>query len=227
MLLPHCYLPGDSRRAIDPAPTRAECGLPERGFVFCCFNANYKILPDVFALWMRLLLRLPGSVLWLLQTNAQATTNLREEARRRGVAPERIIFAPRVSLSRHLARHAVADLFLDTFPCNAHTTANDALFAGLPLITCAGETFASRVSGSQLVAAGLPELVTYSLEAYETLAAALPEDRARLADYRARLVANRGTHPLFDNASYARALEELFFDAWWQLVARNSAGRGV
>jgi predicted O-linked N-acetylglucosamine transferase (SPINDLY family) len=227
MVLPHCYLPGDSRRAIDRPPTRAECALPDYGFVFCCFNASYKILPDVFARWMRLLHRVPGSILWLLQTNPEATGNLREEARRHSIAADRVLFAPRVPLSRHLARHAAADLFLDTFPCNAHTTANDALFAGLPLVTCAGETFASRVSGSQLVAAGLPELVTDSLDAYEELAADLALDRARLADYRTRLAGNRGTRPLFDTVSYTRALEERLFEAWRQLVGGKSAGRGT
>jgi len=227
MVLPHCYLPGDSRRAIDRPPTRAECALPADGFVFCCFNASYKILPETFALWMRVLHRVPGSVLWLLQTNPEATANLREEAQRHAVAAERIIFAPRVPLSRHLARHAVADLFLDTFPYNAHTTANDALFAGLPLIACAGETFASRVSGSQLIAAGLPELVTNSLEAYEALAAGLALDRARLAEYRTRLAANRSTHPLFDTAGYVRALEGLLLDAWRRLVAGKGQGETI
>jgi predicted O-linked N-acetylglucosamine transferase (SPINDLY family) len=214
MVLPHCYLPGDSRRTIDRAPTRAECALPENGFVFCCFNASYKILPDVFALWMRLLRRLPESVLWLLETNAEATGNLRKEARRRDVSADRLVFAPRVPSAQHLARHAAADLFLDTFPCNAHTTANDALFAGLPLVTCAGDTFASRVSGSQLNAAGLPELVTHSLGRYEALATGLAQDRAQLAQYRARLIAHRDTCPLFDTTGYTRALERLLFDAW-------------
>jgi predicted O-linked N-acetylglucosamine transferase (SPINDLY family) len=213
MVLPHCYLAGDSRRSIDRTPTRAECGLPDTGVVFCCFNASYKILPDVFALWMRLLHRVPGSALWLLETNAEATGNLRNEARRHGVAAHRLVFAPRVPLAQHLARHAAADVFLDTFPCNAHTTANDALFAGLPLLTCAGETFASRVSGSQLIAAGLPELVTHSLAAYEALATGLAQGRAELAQYRARLIANRDTCPLFDTAAYARALERLLFAA--------------
>ena len=213
MVLPHCYLAGDPRRPIDRPPTRAECGLPEKGVVFCCFNASYKILPGVFALWMRLLHRAPGSVLWLLETNAEATGNLRNEARRQGVAAHRLVFAPRVPLAQHLARHAAADLFLDTFPCNAHTTANDALFAGLPLLTCVGETFASRVSGSQLIAAGLPELVTHSLAAYEALATALAQDGAALARYRARLIANRDTCSLFDTAAYTRALEQLLFAA--------------
>ena len=214
MLLPHCYLPGDGKRTIDAAPTRAQCGLPDAGFVFCCFNASYKILPDMFAIWMRLLAEIQGSVLWLLETNAQATANLRREARARGIASERLVFAPRVPVARHLARHAVADLFLDTFPCNAHTTANDALFAGLPLITCRGETFASRVSGSQLIAIGLPELVTESLAAYEALALDLARQPEHLARCRERIRSSRVTSPLFDAAGYTRALEGLLLDAW-------------
>jgi protein O-GlcNAc transferase len=214
MLLPHCYMPGDTRRAIAAAPTRAQCNLPETGVVLCCFNASYKILPDVFAIWMRLLQRVAGSVLWLLATNREATANLREQARRHGVAGERLIFAPSLPLPAHLARHALADLFLDTFPYNAHTTANDALFAGLPLLTCAGETFASRVAGSQLRAIGLPELVADSLPAYEALALELAREPARLLHYRQRLAGNRGTQPLFDVAGYTRALEELLIKAW-------------
>jgi predicted O-linked N-acetylglucosamine transferase (SPINDLY family) len=213
MLLPHCYLPGDRKRAMAAVPSRADCGLPREGFVFCCFNGSYKILPAVFERWMRLLSAVPGSVLWLLGSNAQAAENLRYEAECRGVEPQRLVFAPRVPLPEHLARHALADLFLDTLPCNAHTTANDALYAGLPLITCAGETFASRVSGSQLRAIGLPELVTESLDDYEARALALARDRALLAAYRERLNANRGTAPLFDTASYTKALEALLLTA--------------
>ncbi len=160
MLLPHCYMPGDTQRVLGPVPTREQCRLPAAGLVLCCFNASWKIHPHVFDLWMRVLVQVPGSVLWLLETNPASRDNLRQEARRRNVAPERLIFAPRVPLDEHLGRHGVADLFLDTFPCNAHTTTNDALFAGLPVVTCAGETFASRVSGSHLRAIGLPELVT-------------------------------------------------------------------
>jgi protein O-GlcNAc transferase len=218
MLLPHCYLPGDAKRAIDPAPTRMQCGLPDAGFVFCCFNASYKILPDVFAVWMRLLTRVPESVLWLLETNVQATANLRREAHAHAIGSERLVFAPRVPLAQHLARHAVADLFLDTFPYNAHTTANDALFAGLPLITCAGETFASRVSGSQLRAIGLPELVTDSLPAYEALALDLARRPELLARYRDRVRSSRDRSPLFDAVAYTRALEGLLLAAWDELA---------
>src|SRR5207253_642064 len=137
-------------------------------------------------------------------------------ARRRDIAPDRLIFARRVPLDEHMARHALADLFLDTFPCNAHTTANDALFAGLPLLTCAGDTFASRVSGSHLFAIGLPELVTYDLVQYETVALRLAQDPETLAEYRQRLVANRATHPLFDIPAYTRALEALLWTVWEQ-----------
>ena len=209
MYLPHCYLPGDASRAIGRAPSRADCGLPETGFVFCCFNTSYKIAPPVFEVWMRLLRQLPESVLWLLETSTAAVHNLRREAGLRGIAEERLVFAPRVPLADHLARHAAADLFVDTLPYNAHTTANDALFAGLPVLTCAGETFASRVSASQLHAIGLPELVTYDLAAYEALALALARQPDRLADYRARLRRNRETGNLFDVRAYTRALEAL------------------
>jgi protein O-GlcNAc transferase len=214
MHLPHCYLPGDDKRAVSPAPSRRDCGLPDAAFVFCCFNASYKILPVVFDVWMRLLLQVSGSVLWLLQSDPAVARNLRAEALRRGVAPERLVFAARVPLAEHLARHAVADLFLDTFPCTAHTTANDALFVGLPVLTCAGETFASRVSGSQLLAIGLGELVTYDLAAYEALALKLARQPETLAGYRTRLRANRDTAPLFDTAAYTRALEALLLTAW-------------
>jgi protein O-GlcNAc transferase len=209
LYLPDCYLPGDSRRPIGAIPSRAQCGLPEDAFVFCCFNASYKILPQVFEAWMRLLRAVPASVLWLLQTNAPATGNLHREAKRWGVAPERLIFAPRIPLAEHLARHAAADLFLDTTPCNAHTTANDALFVGLPIVTCAGETFASRVSGSQLNAIGLSELVTYDLESYEALALKLARDPDTLRSVRARLRANGESCPLFDTGRYTRELEKL------------------
>jgi predicted O-linked N-acetylglucosamine transferase (SPINDLY family) len=214
MLLPNCYMPGDTRRAIASTPTRAECGLPAQGVVFCCFNASYKILPNMFAIWMRILEEVPGSVLWLLESNPSATENLRREAKSRNVSPERLIFAPRVPLALHLARHSVADLFLDTLPYSAHTTANDALFAGLPVLTCAGDTFAGRVSGSHLRAIGLPELVTHNLDDYVALALELARDPSLLHSYRERLRGNRETFPLFDTVGYTRALEQLLIDAW-------------
>ncbi len=213
MYLPHCYMPGDSKRPIGVAPMRADAGLPEAGFVFCSFNGSYKIQPAVFDAWMRLLAAIPRSVLWLLDTHPQARANLVREAERRGVAAARLVFAPRVPVADHLARHALADLFLDTFPCNAHTTANDALFAGLPLVTCAGETFASRVAGSHLHAIGLPELVAQDLAAYEALALRLARDADALAALRTRLRANRATRPLFDTVAWTRALEDSLLQA--------------
>jgi predicted O-linked N-acetylglucosamine transferase (SPINDLY family) len=195
-------------------PTRSECRLPAQGVVFCCFNASYKILPKMFSIWMRLLEQVPDSVLWLLDSNPPATQNLRREAQIRNVSPERLIFAPRVPLAQHLARHNVADLFLDTLPYSAHTTANDALFAGLPVLTCVGDTFAGRVSGSHLLAIGLPELITHNLDDYTALALKLARDPALLRSYRERLRANRDTFPLFDTIGYTRALEQLLIDAW-------------
>ena len=226
MVLPHCYMPGDTKRVVGAVPTREQCHLPPTGLVFCCFNASWKIHPRVFDVWMRLLQHTPGSVLWLLETNPTSRDNLRQEARRRNVAPERLVFAPRLPLDEHLGRHGLADLFLDTFPCNAHTTTNDALFAGLPVVTCAGDTFASRVSGSHLRAIGLPELVTDSLEAYEALALKLSHEPDLLAGYRARLRANRLVEPLFDIARYTRAFEQLLLAAWDDRIAANMSAHG-
>jgi predicted O-linked N-acetylglucosamine transferase (SPINDLY family) len=213
LYLPHCYLPGDSRRPVGSTPSREACGLPRDAFVFCCFNSGYKITDEIFAAWMRILAGTPLSVLWLLAPDEATQANLRREAEGRGIAPERVIFAPRVELAAHLARHALADLFLDTYPCNAHTTSNDALFVGLPVLTLAGETFASRVSGSQLHAIGLPELITHTVAEYEARALELARDRGRLAGYRQHLVDNRISSPLFDSAAYAQALEAALLDA--------------
>lgn len=177
--LPHSYQANDpKRRLADRTPTRTELGLPEQGFVFCCFNNIYKITPRSFDSWMRMLGQVDGSVLWLLVDNAKATSNLRKEAAARGINSGRLIFAKRMPLPDHLARHRAADLFVDTLPYNAHMTASDALWAGLPVLTCRGETFAGRVAASLLNARGLPELITTSLEAYERMAidlAAHPE----------------------------------------------------
>ena len=208
--MPNALFPCDTTRAPKgPPPMRAECGLPEQGFVFCCFNGSYKILPPVFATWMRLLHAVPGSVLWLAETHTEATANLLREAERAGIASERLVFAPRVSSSEHIARCAVADLFLDTAPYGAGATANDALLAGLPIVTCAGDTLVSRICGSQLHAIGLPELVTTSLADYEALALRLAQHPSELAALRARLAANRSTTPLFDIARYTRDFEQL------------------
>jgi predicted O-linked N-acetylglucosamine transferase (SPINDLY family) len=217
--LPDTYQVNDRKRVIaQRVPTRAELGLPAAGFVFCCFNNNYKITPRTFDIWMRLLSGVPGSVLWLLEGNAAAVRNLRQEAQRRGVNPERLVFAPRMNLPEHLARHRQADLFVDTLPCNAHTTASDALWAGLPLLTCTGGTFAGRVSASLLHAAGLPELVTDSLDAYEARARELATAAGELAAIRARLERNRSTCPLFDTERFRRHIESAYITMWerWQ-----------
>lgn len=213
--LPHCYQPNDTRRLIaDLTPTRAECGLPEQGFVFCSFNNSYKITPEFFDIWMRLLVESPGSVLWLLDANDLAKRNLAEEAGKRGVDPNRLVFAPRMASPEHLARHRLADLFLDALPYNAHTTASDALWAGLPVLTCAGETFAGRVAGSLLHAIGLPELVTDSLAAYEALALRLAREPDSLQNLRHKLLANRLNHPLFDAEAYVRHYEAALKEMW-------------
>lgn len=209
--LPGCYQVNDTQRVISPdVPTRSEVGLPEEGFVFCSFNSNYKITPEIFDVWMRLLQRTPSSVLWLLESNRQAPANLRREAERRGIAPERLVFAPRRPLTDHLARHQLADLFLDTFPVNAHTTASDALWAGLPVLTLSGETFVSRVAGSLLHSLGLPELITYSLGEYENRAFELAHDRQVLASLRQRLQANRLSSSVFDIQRAARGIEQAY-----------------
>lgn len=219
--LPHCYQPNAlPRYGHATPPRRRDVGLPEHAFVFCCFNDGFKILPEVFDIWMRLLATVDGSVLWLLQNSAIAAKNLRAEAAKRGIAPERLIFASRTTIGRHLARHAVADLFLDTFPYNAHTTASDALWAGLPILTCEDDTFASRVAASALTAAGLPELITRSLAEYEHRALTLAGDHVQLADLRARLCAGRDAAPLFDTVRYTRNIER----AYTQMVSRHRSG---
>ena len=213
--LPDTYQVNDRKRPIaERVPARAELGLPDTGFVFCCFNNSYKITPRVFDIWMRLLNGVPDSVLWLLEGNAAAVRNLRHEARRRGVAPGRLVFAPRIDLPEHLARHRQADLFLDTLPCNAHTTASDALWAGLPLLTCTGGTFAGRVSASLLCAVGLPALVTDSLDAYEARALELATAPAALEGIRASLARNRPTCPLFDTERFRRHIESAYITMW-------------
>lgn len=209
--LPGAYQPNDSRRAIaETTPSRAACGLPEKGFVFCCFNNTYKITPALFRLWMRLLAQVPGSVLWLFEANATARDNLFYEAASAGIDPDRLIFAPRMDLADHLARHAHADLFLDTLPYNAHTTASDALWCGVPVVTCMGESFAARVAASLLTAVGLPDLITTSLPDYEALALVLARDPARLAAMKAHLKAARASAPLFDARAFTRGLEAAF-----------------
>jgi predicted O-linked N-acetylglucosamine transferase (SPINDLY family) len=213
--LPGCYQVNDGQREISPrTPSRSECGLPEKGFVFCSFNNSYKITPEMFDAWMGLLKAVPGSVLWLLEGNGFAPAYLRREAEARGAAAERLAFASRCPLPEHLARHRLADLFLDTFPVNAHTTASDALWAGCPVLTLAGETFVSRVAGSLLHAMGLPELVAASLEDYRATALRLAKDADLLAHLRTRLEANRKTSSLFDAGRFAHDLEKAYATMW-------------
>ncbi len=219
--LPDTYQPNDSKRRIaEPTPTRGEAGLPETGFVFCSFNNSFKITPPVFDIWMRLLRQVQGSVLWLLEDNETALRNLRREAEQRGVAKDRLVFAPRLAMEDHLARHRLADLLLDTLPYNAHTTASDALWTGLPVVTCLGAGFAARVAGSLLNAVGLPELVTRSRAEYEALALALARDKDRLTSIRAKLAQNRGVFPLFDAERFRRHIESAF-ETMWQRSQRG------
>ena len=213
LYLPHCYQVNDStRRPAGPSWSRGDLGLPEPGVVLCCFNNSYKITPETFSCWMRVLAAVPQSVLWLVDDNPAAGRNLRAAAARAGIAPERLVFAPRVDYPRHLARQRAADLFLDTWPYNAHTTASDALIAGLPVLTRIGSTFPGRVAASLLGAVGLPELVTGSARDYEALAISLARDPARLRALRARLEANLPAAPLFDTATVARALEAAYLE---------------
>lgn len=209
--LPDTYQANDQKRQIaTELPSRAELGLPENGFVFCCFNNNYKITPVLFDIWMRLLQQVPTSVLWLFENNPTVSRNLRQEAIKRGIVPERLVFAPAIKLDKHLSRIRQADLFLDTLPYNAHTTASDALWAGLPVLTCKGNTFAGRVAASLLSAIGLPELVTNSLAEYEALALHLATNPEVLAEIKTKLARNRDTHPLFDTKLFCRNIEAAY-----------------
>jgi predicted O-linked N-acetylglucosamine transferase (SPINDLY family) len=220
--LPVSYQVNDRTREIaGTRRSRPDFGLPTDRFVFCSFNNSYKISPAVFDVWMRLLAATPGSVLWLLRTNDLVERNLRSEAARRGVEAGRLIFAPVVPLAEHLARHRHADLFLDTLPCNAHTTASDALWAGLPVLTCSGSTFAGRVAGSLLRAIGLPELITESLEDYERAALDLARDPQRLTALRQRLEKNRDVSALFDLPRYTRNVEAAYARMWQTWRSRN------
>ena len=214
--LPDCYLVTDTTRPLTaPGTTRSACGLPDTGFVFCCFNNNYKVTAPVFERWMRILRAVDGSVLWLLRDNPAVERNLCREAQVRGVDPARLIFAPRVSASDHLARHGHTDLFLDTLPFNAHVTASDALWAGLPIVTCLGSAFAGRVAASLLHATGLPELITTDLDEYAQLALRLAREPDLLAELRSKLNANRSRCALFDTGRFARHLEAAY-QAMWQ-----------
>lgn len=219
--LPDTYQVNDRSRCIaDTHNERSDHRLPEQGFVFCCFNNNWKITPDVFDIWARLLKRIDDSVLWLFKDNDDAAANLQREAASRGIDPSRLIFAERMPLDQHLSRHKHADLFLDTLYYNAHTTASDALWAGLPVLTKLGETYASRVAASLLTAVGLPELITHSLEDYENRAVDLATHPEKLKAIRTKLADNRLTTPLFDTPRFTRHLEI----AYEQMVARHRQG---
>ena len=207
--LPHCYMPSDPTRAIAATPTRAQAGLPEQGFVFCAFNSCWKITPALFDIWMQLLQAVPGSVLWLRIDGEEPIANLRREAEACGVAPERLVVAPRAEEADHLARHRLADLFLDTYPFTGHSTAIDALWSGLPLVALVGQSFASRVSASVLKSAGVPEFAVATMQDYRALALALATDDQARAQYRNRL-AMAQTAPLFDATGLTRALEAAY-----------------
>lgn len=215
VILPDSYQINDRHRPIaEPGPGRAECGLPDGAFVLCSFNTTYKITPMMFGAWMRLLNRIPGSVLWLFEANDVVTGNLRREAAARGVDPARLVFAPKKPLADHLARYRLADLFVDTFPYTGHTTTSDALWAGLPVVTLMGDTFASRVAAGLLSAVGLPELTTTTLADYEALALRLAENPGELAGLRRRLAENRMTAPLFDSRRFTRHIERAYEIMW-------------
>lgn len=219
--LPGSYQVNDSKRPIAAAsPLRRDCGLPDDGFVFCCFNNTQKLNPDMFDVWMRVLQAVDNSVLWLLEGTPTASANLRAAAERRGVAARRLIFAANAGLPEHLARQRLADLFLDTLPCNAHTTASDALWAGLPVLTQTGTSFAGRVAASLLRAGGLPELITATPQDYERRAIELAKDPDGLAAIRRKLAANRATTALFDTALFARRIEA----AYAAMHRRHQAG---
>lgn len=224
--LPDSYQPNDRLRPQADTASRRECGLPEDAFVLCCFNQTFKITSQVFDCWMNIIKETPQSVLWLLECNPWAKANLLHEAKTHGVAPSRLLFAPRVPIAQHLARQCLADLFLDTLPYNAHTTASDALWAGLPVLTCSGETFASRVAGSLLLAAGMPELITYSLREYEMLALQLTTQPERLQKLRMRLESTRRSSPLFDTLRFTRQLENAF-QSMWQIHIANEPPRAI
>jgi protein O-GlcNAc transferase len=217
--LPETFMVTDQARNIsERTPSRQDEGLPESGRVFCCFNNSFKITPDVFGVWMRLLQKIDGSVLWLSSTSTSGANNLRLEAQARGVSPDRLIFAPKTRLIEdHLSRQRLADLFLDTPYYNAHATAADALWAGVPVLTCSGLTFSSRVAGSLLKAVGLPELITHSIADYESLALELGRDPGLLASIRQKLACHRETYPLFNTARYTRHMEAAYAKMWERL----------
>lgn len=217
--LPNSYQPNDRKRSVSEKRfTRAELGLPESAFVFCCFNNSFKITPKTFDSWMRILTAVDGSVLWLLEPNRWASENLKKEAKKRGVNPERLVFAKKMRSNEHLSRHRLADLFIDTLPYNAHTTCSDALWVGLPVLTLMGESFAGRVASSLLKAVGLPELITATQADYEALAIELATNPAKLNVIKEKLSRNHLSHPLFDTSLFARHIEDAYrriMDRYW------------
>lgn len=215
VFLPHCYQPNDWTQEIDESPiARAEFGLPEDAFVFSCFNNHYKLEPFIFDLWMRILKQVPNSVLWILQFNAPMADNLRREAEARGVSAERLIFARKIGKARHLARQKLADLFLDTRYYTSHTTGSDALWGGLPVLTCPSDSFASRVTASLLKAADLPELIVPDFAEYERLAVHLATHPKDLKDIRDKWTGQRTTCPLFDTRRFVKNLEQAYRLIW-------------
>jgi predicted O-linked N-acetylglucosamine transferase (SPINDLY family) len=221
VILPYSYQVNDSQRTIASRVfSRAEFGLPEHGFVFCCFNNSFKILPPTFDGWMQILRQVDGSVLWLIDDNVTAAENLRRNAERQGIDSRRLVFAPRIGRTYHLARHALADLFIDSLPYNAHTTASDALWAGLPVLTLEGKSFPSRVAASLLRTLGLPELITSSQGQFEARAVQLASDPGALAAIKEKLAAAKETSPLFDTTLFARHIEA----AYSVMVERARAG---
>ena len=219
--LPNSYQVNDSKRKVSERVfSRGEFDLPENGFVYCCFNNNFKITPNIFDSWARILKAVPGSVLWLLEDNALAKANLIKEAQLRGLSADRLVFAGRLDLPEHLARHRVADLFIDTVPCNAHTTASDALWVGLPVLTMLGETFAGRVAASLLSAIDMPELIAKNLDEYEALAIDLAKNPEKLHALKEKLQKNRLTTPLFNTQLSTDQIES----AYIKMYERYQAG---
>jgi predicted O-linked N-acetylglucosamine transferase (SPINDLY family) len=209
LYMPECYQVNDRKRESAPPLSRKEYQLPEDAFVFCAFNNNIKFTPEFFSAWMRILNRVPHSVLWLLADNERAKANLLRYAEEQGVSADRLVFAPRVPVADYLGRFVAADLFLDLSPFNGGTTAADALWMGLPLITCSGRSFASRMAGSLLLSIGLPELITSTLSDYEDLAVSLANDPARLSSIRTRLATNKAASSVFDTPRFVKNLEDI------------------
>jgi predicted O-linked N-acetylglucosamine transferase (SPINDLY family) len=215
-----CYQPNDRKRPVGATPTRTDCGLPEHAFVYCCFNQSFKITQEIFNAWMRILHNTPNSVLWLLECNPWATQNLRAKAEQLGINPTRLIFAPRVAIEKHLARHAHADLFLDTTPYNAHTTCSDALWMNVPVLTLVGETFSSRVAGSLCHALNLTELMTYQLQDYENKAIYYYNNPDKLLKIKQKIIQEKDSASvLFDTENFTKQLEKVYADLWCKLIA--------